>query len=249
MNIMKRLLVLDFRLFNLRLGLDVNGDLSEGSNMGTDKEGQVLVLVDPQLGRERGDLGNTTKDVKIEDLRYSISRILGILVSKGYAPGEDRVGDGAEADLTLFGEDVDGIADIGHVLDHLLELSRVDDNGAVVAFGEFDVEGLDALDLDVGNGNAGLLLGDDFDAELALAVGFDEDGDGVLLLGGLEHAVEVGIVEADGDGVHLVLHTEDGEGVRVELENDENLLVGVGDLAEEAFGADFDGTSLDVILK
>ncbi len=50
MIIMKRLLVLDFRLFNLRLGLDVNGDLSEGPDMGTDKEGEVLVLVDPQLG-------------------------------------------------------------------------------------------------------------------------------------------------------------------------------------------------------
>ena len=54
--------------------------------MRADEEGQVLVLVDSELRRKGGNLGDTTEDIEVKDLRDGVSAVFGVFVSKGDAP-------------------------------------------------------------------------------------------------------------------------------------------------------------------
>ena len=121
------------------------------------------MLVYLELRGERSYLGDTTKDIKVKYLRHLLRILLNILLSKGHTPRKYRICNGTEADLAVFCVDFDSVTNIRHILDHFLEFSRVYDDWAVIAFWEFDIECLDALDFDVGYCYTGLLLGDDLD--------------------------------------------------------------------------------------
>lgn len=108
---------------------------------------------------ETGDLRDSGKHFSVEGLDDFRSAVLKVFLAEQDLSSVDTLGIALELDLTVLAADDNGVSDVFHVLDHLLELVTGDEDGLIVAGGKVDINVLDVLDLDGGAGETVLLLG------------------------------------------------------------------------------------------